>query len=83
MAINKAKKSEIIAKLEAGIKGAETITFVNFHGLTVKETTELRRKLRADGVKYYVAKKTLIKRALDSAKVSGTLPTFTGELALA
>jgi large subunit ribosomal protein L10 len=83
MAISKEKKVEVIATIEAGLKEAETVTFVNFHGLTVKEVTELRRDLRAQGVKYYVAKKTLVKRALDAQKVSGTQPELTGELALA
>ena len=83
MAISKTKKVEIIEKLEAGLKGAETVTFVNFHGLTVGEVTELRKALRAEGVSYYVAKKTLVKRALDAHKVSGTQPELPGELALA
>ncbi len=83
MAISKDKKVEIIEKLEAGLKEAETVTFVNFHKLTVKEVTELRSILRKEGVKYYVAKKTLVKRALDTAKVSGTQPELKGELALA
>ena len=83
MAISKAKKVEIIDTLTKGLKEAETVTFVNFHGLTVKEVTELRRNLRKEGVKYYVAKKTLVKRALDAEKVTGTLPELTGELALA
>ena len=83
MAISKGKKVEVIEKITAGLKEAETVTFVNFHGLTVKEVTELRRALRAEGVKYYVAKKTLVKRALDAEKVTGTQPELTGELALA
>ncbi len=83
MAISKDKKVEILAKIEAGLKEAETVTFVNFHGLTVKEVTELRSNLRKEGVKYYVAKKTLVKRALDAQKVSGTQPELPGELALA
>lgn len=83
MAITKAKKVEIIAKVEEGLKSAETVTFVNFHGLTVKEVTELRKQLREQGVSYYVAKKTLIKRALDAQKVSGTQPELPGELAIA
>ncbi len=83
MAITKAKKVEIIAKVEEGLKSAETVTFVNFHGLTVKEVTELRKQLREQGVSYYVAKKTLVKRALDAQKVSGTQPELPGELAIA
>ena len=83
VAISKAKKVEIVDTITKGLKEAETVTFVNFHGLTVKEVTELRKALRGQGVKYYVAKKTLVKRALDAEKVTGTLPDLTGELALA
>ena len=83
MAISKQKKSEIIAKIAEGLKGAETVTFVNFHGLTVGEVTALRKSLREAGVKYYVAKKTLVKRALDAQKITGTQPELVGELALA
>lgn len=83
MAITKQKKTEIITRIEAGLKEAETVTFVNFHGLTVGEVTALRKSLRDVGVKYYVAKKTLVKRALDAQKVTGTQPELLGELALA
>ena len=83
MAITKQKKTEIITRIEAGLKEAETVTFVNFHGLTVSEVTMLRKNLRDVGVKYYVAKKTLVKRALDAQKVTGTQPPLVGELALA
>ncbi len=83
MAITKQKKTEIITRIEAGLKEAETVTFVNFHGLTVLEVTVLRKSLRDAGVKYYVAKKTLVKRALDAQKVTGTQPPLVGELALA
>ena len=83
MAITKQKKTEIITRIEAGLKEAETVTFVNFHGLSVTEVTVLRKNLRDAGVKYYVAKKTLVKRALDAQKVTGTQPPLVGELALA
>lgn len=83
MAITKQKKVEILEKLDKGLKDAETITFVNFHGLTVHEVTDLRKELRATGVSYYVAKKTLVKRALESLKVTGTQPELVGELGLA
>lgn len=83
MAITKAKKAEILESLEKGLKGAETVTFVNFHGLKVNEISQLRKQLREAGVSYYVAKKTLVKRALLARKVAGTQPDLPGELALA
>ncbi len=83
MAITKQKKGEILATLDKGLKQAETIVFVNFHGLPVAETTAFRKKLREQGVSYYVAKKTLVKRALESLGVKGTQPSFDGELGVA
>lgn len=83
MAISKQKKTEVLSRLDAGMKNAETIVFVNFHKLPVKEITLLRKKLRESGVSYYVAKKTLVKRALDAKKITGTAPELVGELALA
>jgi large subunit ribosomal protein L10 len=83
MAITLDKKSEIVGALSHVMKDAESIVFVNFHKLTVKDTTELRRKLREEGIGYMVAKKTLVKRALDAEKLEGTLPVLEGEIAIA
>ena len=83
MAITKQKKGEILEKLSGDLKGAESVVFVNFHGLPVGETTAFRKKLREGDVGYYVAKKTLIKRALAEKTISGTQPPLEGELALA
>ena len=83
MAISKEKKIEIYKNLVARLKDAPSVVFVNFHGLGVSATTELRRKLRGDGVNYVVAKKTLVKRALDEIKPEGEIPSLDGELALA
>jgi large subunit ribosomal protein L10 len=83
VAITKEKKKEIISKLNDAIKEAKSMVFVNFHGLTVKVASDMRRALRASSVKYFVAKKNLISRALGESKFEGTLPEFTGELAIA
>jgi large subunit ribosomal protein L10 len=83
VAISKSKKVEILAHLDEGLKTAESVAFVNFHGLSVTEVTALRKALRAEGVSYYVAKKTLVKRALDAKGVAGEQPELVGELALA
>jgi large subunit ribosomal protein L10 len=56
---------------------------VNFHGLTVKDVTEMRRTLRQSGVSYIVAKKSLTKKALGESGIAGTLPELSGELGIA
>ncbi|MFZ2484404.1 MAG: 50S ribosomal protein L10 [Minisyncoccia bacterium] len=83
MAISKAKKGEVIEKLQKALKGAKSLVFVNFHGLKVSDATEMRRALKSEGVSYTVAKKSLTTRALEGEKFTGTLPSLDGELALA
>ncbi len=82
MAITKAKKETILAKLE-GVKGeADSIVFVKFKGLSVAKTTAMREELRQKGVGYFVAKKTLMKRTFGEA-FEGEMPQLDGEIAVA
>lgn len=82
MAITKAKKETILAKLE-GVKGeAESIVFVKFNGMTVAATTAMREELRQKGVGYFVAKKTLMTRTFGEA-FKGDMPQLDGEIAIA
>ena len=83
MAITKEQKKEILSELKEFVKTAGSVVFVNFHGLGVEEANELRSTLRASGVRYKVAKKTLIKMALNDAGIEGEMPSLDGELALA
>lgn len=83
MAIKKEKKIEIVAKVKDALSGANSVVFVNFHGLGVSDTTTLRKELRDEKIGYTVAKKTLIKIALDDSKIKGDMPPLLGELAFA
>ena len=83
MPISKDKKKEIIQEVSALVKDSKSIVFFNFKGFSVKNTTEMRRELRKAKVGYFVAKKTLAKRAFDEAKIAGTMPTIVGETAMA
>ncbi len=83
MPVSKQQKKESLARVSSGLDNAETVVFANFKGLTLGETTELRRGLRDNSVSYMVAKKTLIKKALAEKGYKGELPELTGELAIA
>lgn len=82
MAITKAKKGEILSRLEEIKNDSDSIVFVNFKGVTVFDTTQMRKKLREEGVGYFVAKKTLIKRAFGDT-FTGEHPDLPGEVAVA
>ncbi len=62
---------------------AKTVVFVNFHGLTVADSTAMRKQLRTEGVGYTVAKKTLARKAFTEKNIKGTMPELEGEVALA
>ncbi len=83
MAITKAKKLEVVKSLSDSLKNAVSVVFVHFKGLTVADTSAMRKALKKEDVGYYVAKKTLIKRALEAKGYTGTLPEMGGEIALA
>ncbi len=83
MAITKQKKTEIVKKVKEILHSAKSVVFVNFHGLKVADTTQLRRRLREQGIGYTVAKKSLVGLALGGARVEGDAPALDGELALA
>lgn len=82
MAITKEKKQDILKKLEGIRNDSDSIVFVNFKGVSVSDTSAMRRKLREEGVGYFVAKKTLIKRAFGDT-FTGEMPTLDGEIAVA
>ncbi|MEK7176111.1 MAG: 50S ribosomal protein L10 [Patescibacteria group bacterium] len=83
MAITRAKKTEVVDKLKKAFKDAESLVFVNFKGLSVGNTTAMRRALKEEGISYTVAKKTLARRALEEEKYEGEAPELPGELSLA
>lgn len=83
MAITKAKKADIVAKVAESLKDAVSVVFVGFKKMTVADTTAMRRSLKGEGVGYYVAKKTLLKRALADKGYTGEIPDLEGEVAIA
>ncbi len=83
MAITKDKKRDIIAKLDEAFKEATSITFLSFTKLTVANASKMRKELAQAGVRLYVAKKTLIRKALENQGYKGTVPELPGEVAIA
>lgn len=83
MAKTREQKGQIIETLANSFKGATSTVFVHFRGINVADETAMRRALGNESVKYTVAKKTLIKRALESLGLEHSSLTLDGELAAA
>ncbi len=82
MPITRQKKEIILQGLAGQFKEAQMVIFVNFHGLSTTATRKLRTLLRITGAQYKVAKKTLIKKAMEALNVVGDVPNLEGEVAL-
>ncbi|MFH1207347.1 MAG: 50S ribosomal protein L10 [Patescibacteria group bacterium] len=63
MAKTKQQKEDFVGWLAERLPKATSVIFTNFDGLNVKATSELRKALRAQGIEYTVAKKSLMKVA--------------------
>lgn len=82
MAVSKEKKGEILSKLKKIVKDSASVVFINFHGLPVTDSSNIRKALRANGVGYTVAKKSLTRKALAEGGIEGTMPDMPGELGI-
>ncbi len=85
MAITREAKEKEVAQLTDDLAQLKLVVLTDYRGLTVSEITELRAKLRAEGMNYRVTKNTLLRIA---AKKTDTLRNidpeiFTGPMALA
>ncbi len=83
MALTKQRKVELLNDFESIAKDSASIVFVHARGLTVADTNTLRNALHAAGGSFRVVKKTLLKRALAAAGISGDMPQMDGEIAVA
>lgn len=83
MAKTKEQKGVIIDKLAEAFKTGASSVFVHFTKFSVSDESAMRRALRADGVSYFVAKKTLIRRALEQLGHAHAELPLEGEVAVA
>lgn len=79
----KAQKKEIIKNLSQEIKNSKGVVFSDFKGLNVKDMTEVRKELRAQGIEMQVLKKTLITLALKDAGIELDAKKMEGQIAVA
>lgn len=64
MVLTKEQKKELIDQLKDRFSRSKAIVFTDYHGLKVKEVSDLRTKLKEKGIDYKVTKNTLVKIVL-------------------
>ena len=76
------EKAQVIERLAGKLREGSAI-LVDYQGMDVARTTDLRRRSRESDVEFVVAKNTLAKRAADQAGVEGLQEFLQGPTALA
>lgn len=80
---NRELKQEKVAKLTDSFKNAQASILTSYIGITVEEDTELRKKMREEGVDYRVVKNSLAAIAAKEAGFEGLDKEFVGPVAIA
>lgn len=83
MGMNRAQKETEIQELNERFANDELVVLTHYSGLTVKEISNLRAQLRAEGASFKVTKNTLAKLALKGTKFEGIGDLFAGPTGVA
>ncbi|HTQ72517.1 MAG TPA: 50S ribosomal protein L10 [Acidocella sp.] len=81
--VDRIEKREFVAELSAVFADTSMVIVTRNEGMTVAGVTELRRKMRAAGVSFKVAKNRLALLALQGTRFDGISPLMKGPTALA
>jgi len=76
-------KIDLVAALKERFSGADNIFVTDYQGLSVEQINKLRKELRDSGVKFVVAKNTLMRIAARDAGYDDVLPYLEGPTAVA
>ncbi len=81
--MDRARKEELVVELNGVFADAALVVVTHQSGLTVAESTDLRRRMRAADASYKVTKNRLVKLALVGTPYEGIADLFEGPTAIA
>lgn len=81
--MDRAQKEAKVADMHQSFQGAALMVVTHQSGMTVEESTDLRRQMRAAGATFRVTKNRLARIALKGTKFEGLDNLFTGPTAVA
>jgi len=77
------EKEAVVSEIKDKIKDAKSVILTDYRGLNFEQISELRAKLRAQGIEYKVFKNTLAKLAAKELELSDLDPYLVGPTAMA
>jgi large subunit ribosomal protein L10 len=81
--VDRSGKQKLVSEIKETIGDAQLVVITQQSGLTVAEVSDLRRKMRAAGAGYKVAKNRLAQLALKGTKYEGLEKLLKGPTAIA
>ncbi len=81
--MDRTEKREFVGGLAAALVDVSMVVVTRNQGLTVAEATDLRRRMRAAGATFKIAKNRLAHLALEGTRFDGLMPMLKGPTALA
>ncbi|MFO0996836.1 MAG: 50S ribosomal protein L10 [Alphaproteobacteria bacterium] len=81
--MQRAQKEQLVTELHRTIGDATMMVVTHYAGLTVAESTDLRRRMRQAGAGYKVTKNRLAKRAVVGTRFEPLASLFVGPTAIA
>jgi large subunit ribosomal protein L10 len=81
--VDRARKEDLVVELNGVFTDATLVVVTHQSGLTVAESTDLRRRMREAGASYKVTKNRLVKLALVGTPYEGITNLFEGPTAIA
>jgi large subunit ribosomal protein L10 len=80
--MNRGDKQAFVDELNQKLSGATAFYLTDFTGMSVKQMTKFRSRLRSEGVEYVVVKNTLAQRAIADLELPDIGSSFTGPTGL-
>ncbi|MDD4178952.1 MAG: 50S ribosomal protein L10 [Candidatus Margulisbacteria bacterium] len=77
-----AEKSKVVESIKEKLGRSKVVLLSNYQGMTVKDVTDLRKKLRVEDAELRVVKNTLLLRAFEQAGIAGLKEHFAGSTAV-
>ena len=82
MAISKQQKEELVEQYKKWVTESDGLILTHYHGLSVKDISDLRRDIRESGGEFHIIKNTLAKRAFEESGREWKEGVFNGPTAL-